>query len=105
MFRLTAQEARAILVSRSQTVTLKRGQNIKYLPHAFTEQGVAMLSSVLRSPRAAQELERDVDGAAVDQQVLADDEASVRAAQERARPAELLGGAEAVRGHLGHARA
>src|SRR5918992_87377 len=54
MFRLTAQEARAILVSRSQTVTLKRGQNIKYLPHAFTEQGVAMLSSVLRSPRAAQ---------------------------------------------------
>ena len=38
--------------SRSQTVILKRGQNIKYLPYAFTEQGVAMLSSVLRSPRA-----------------------------------------------------
>jgi len=35
-------------------VTLKRGANIKYLPHAFTEQGVAMLSSVLRSPRAVQ---------------------------------------------------
>jgi hypothetical protein len=36
-------------------VTLKkgRGQHGKYLPHAFTEQGVAMLSSVLRSPRAA----------------------------------------------------
>ncbi|MDA8107716.1 MAG: hypothetical protein M0015_03680 [Betaproteobacteria bacterium] len=31
---------------------MKRGQNIKYLPYAFTEQGVAMLSSVLRSPRA-----------------------------------------------------
>ena len=31
---------------------LKRGQNIKYLPYAFTEQGVAMLSSVLRSARA-----------------------------------------------------
>ena len=40
--------------SRSQTVILKRGQNIKYLPYAFTEQGVAILSSVLRSPRAVQ---------------------------------------------------
>ncbi len=38
--------------SRSQIVTLKRGQNLKYLPHAITEQGVAMLSSVLRSERA-----------------------------------------------------
>ena len=37
---------------RSQSVTSKRGQNIKYLPYAFTEQGVAMLSSVLRSRRA-----------------------------------------------------
>jgi ORF6N domain-containing protein len=40
--------------SRSQIVTLKRGKNIKYRPHAFTEQGVAMLSSVLRSERAVQ---------------------------------------------------
>jgi hypothetical protein len=39
---------------RSQFVTLKRGQHIKYLPYAFTEQGVAMLSSVLRSPRAVE---------------------------------------------------
>ena len=31
---------------------LKRGLNIKYPPYAFTEQGVAMLSSVLRSDRA-----------------------------------------------------
>jgi hypothetical protein len=38
--------------SRSQFVTLKRGQNRKFRPYAFTEQGVAMLSSVLRSPRA-----------------------------------------------------
>jgi ATP-dependent Clp protease ATP-binding subunit ClpA len=37
---------------RSQSVTLKRGTNIKYRPRVFTEQGVAMLSSVLRSPRA-----------------------------------------------------
>lgn len=49
MFQLTLQELRA---SRSQIVTLKRGQNIKYLPYAFTEQGVAMLSSVLHSKRA-----------------------------------------------------
>ena len=40
--------------SRSQIVTLKHGTNVKYLPSAFTEQGVAMLSSVLRSPRAVQ---------------------------------------------------
>jgi hypothetical protein len=40
--------------SRSQNVTLMHGQNIKYLPYAFTEQGVAMLSSVLRSKRAIQ---------------------------------------------------
>jgi hypothetical protein len=35
-------------------VTLKtgRGQHRKYLPYAFTEQGVAMLSSVINSPRA-----------------------------------------------------
>jgi len=54
MFQLTLEEARAILASRSQIVILKRGQNIKYLPYAFTEQGVAMLSSVLRSPRAVE---------------------------------------------------
>lgn len=40
--------------SRSQIVTLKHGENLKYRPYAFTEQGVAMLSSVLRSDRAIQ---------------------------------------------------
>ena len=40
--------------SRSQIVTLKHGANIKYRPYAFTKQGVAMLSSVLRSDRAIQ---------------------------------------------------
>lgn len=51
MFQLTVEEA-ALL--RSQTVTLKtgRGRHRKYLPYAFTEQGVAMPSSVLRSDRA-----------------------------------------------------
>ena len=37
-------------LSRSQLATLKiRGKNIKYKPHAFTEQGVAMLATVLSS--------------------------------------------------------
>ncbi len=51
MFRLSPQEAER---SRSQFVTLKRGTNIKYLPYAFTEQGIAMLSSVLNSKAAIQ---------------------------------------------------
>ena len=42
--------------SRSQFATLKsddkRGKNVKYLPYAFTEQGVAMLSGVLKSETA-----------------------------------------------------
>jgi hypothetical protein len=51
MIELTAAEWAAL---RSQIVTLKRGrgQHRKYLPYAFTEQGVAMLSSVLKSDRA-----------------------------------------------------
>jgi phage regulator Rha-like protein len=56
MFQLNAEETNMvqehILHSRSQFVTLKRGFNIKYRPFAFTEQGVAMLSSVLNSERA-----------------------------------------------------
>ena len=49
MFELTRDE-----LSRCQFGTLnnKRGQNIKYLPFAFTELGVAMLSSVLKSSSA-----------------------------------------------------
>ena len=48
MFELTEEEWISL---RSQIVTLKtgRGQHSKYLPFAFTEQGVAMLSSVLNS--------------------------------------------------------
>jgi phage regulator Rha-like protein len=53
MFQLTAEESDSL---RSHFVTLKtgRGRHRKYLPFAFTEQGVAMLSSVLRSKRAVQ---------------------------------------------------
>lgn len=54
MFQLNQEEMMTLARSRSQIVTLKRGQNAKYPPYAFTEQGVAMLSSVLRSRRAAQ---------------------------------------------------
>lgn len=52
MFRLTLEEANQVLGLRSQNATLKRGQHIKYAPHAFTQEGVAMLSSVLHSERA-----------------------------------------------------
>ena len=51
MFELTWKESNA-LASRSQFATLKKGQNVKYRPYVFTEQGVAMLSSVLNSERA-----------------------------------------------------
>jgi hypothetical protein len=53
MFQLTKAEVTSIH-SRSQLVTLKQGSNIKYRPHAFTEHGILMLSSVLNSDRAVQ---------------------------------------------------
>jgi ORF6N domain len=51
MLQLTLEEWESL---RSQFVILKtgRGRHRKYLPFAFTEQGVAMLSSVLRSTQA-----------------------------------------------------
>lgn len=51
MLQLTAEEAQSL---RSQSVILKtrRGQHRKYLPYAFTEQGIGMLSGVLESKRA-----------------------------------------------------
>jgi hypothetical protein len=49
MFELTREEAEALSFHFG---SLKRGQHFKYLPHAFTQEGVAMLSGVLRSPRA-----------------------------------------------------
>ena len=51
MFQLTADEAEALSFHFG---SLKRGQHFKYLPCVFTQEGVAMLSSVLRSPRAVQ---------------------------------------------------
>ena len=49
MFELSSVEYEIL---RSQFGTLKQGGHSKYLPMAFTEQGVAMLSSVLNSPTA-----------------------------------------------------
>lgn len=48
MFELTLEEFESL---RSQFVTSKRG-GTRYMPFAFTEQGVAMLSSVLNSDKA-----------------------------------------------------
>jgi hypothetical protein len=50
MFPLTTQE---LAILRSQIVTSSWGGN-RYIPYAFTEQGIAMLSSILNSERAIQ---------------------------------------------------
>lgn len=51
MFKVTNDEWQSL---RSQIVTLKtgRGQHKKYLPFVFTEHGVTMLATVLKSPKA-----------------------------------------------------
>jgi hypothetical protein len=54
IFRLSKVEAEALQISRSQTVTLKRGQNVKYLPYAFTEHGALQAANILNSARAVQ---------------------------------------------------
>ncbi len=52
MFELSREEAEELTRSRSQFATLKRGQNIKYLPRVFTEHGALMAANVLNSPHA-----------------------------------------------------
>jgi ORF6N domain len=64
MFRLTAEEvqdmrshfvtASLVAASSGSLSTTASKRNVRYLPYAFTEQGVAMLSSVLSSRRAVQ---------------------------------------------------
>jgi phage regulator Rha-like protein len=51
MFQLSKEEDDSL---RCHFGTLKRGEHSKYLPYGFTEQGIAMLSSVLNSKRAVQ---------------------------------------------------
>ena len=53
-FRLTRKDATRIQRSRSQSVILKRGANIKYAPLAFTEHGVMMAATILNSRRAVE---------------------------------------------------
>ena len=52
MFQLTKNEYRNILRFQSETLELEQGKYSKYLPYVFTEQGVAMLATVLRTPVA-----------------------------------------------------
>lgn len=52
LFQLNQKEGQEELGSRSQSVILKRGQNIKYLPYVFTEHGAVMAANVLNSGRA-----------------------------------------------------
>ncbi len=51
MFELSQQEYTTL---RCQIGALEKGRHAKYLPYAFTQEGVSMLSSVLNSPRAIQ---------------------------------------------------
>ena len=53
-FQLTREEAEIWMRSRSQIATLIRGQNVKYLPYAFTEHGAIMAANVLNSRLAIQ---------------------------------------------------
>jgi hypothetical protein len=53
MFQLAVEES-ASLRSQSGALKIGRGKHRKYAPYVFTEQGVAMLSSVLNSERAVQ---------------------------------------------------
>lgn len=51
MYQLSAEEFESIR-SHFATIKIGRGAHRKYLPYVFTEQGIAMLSSVLNSDRA-----------------------------------------------------
>jgi hypothetical protein len=53
VFQLTVEEAKALRFQSGMSKPARRGGR-RYLPYVFTEQGVAMLSSVLRSRRAVQ---------------------------------------------------
>ena len=58
MFELTLEEAEN---SRSHFATLKQGDNIKYLPFAFTEHGILMAANVLKSKQAVAVIIRIID--------------------------------------------
>ena len=72
-FQLTEKE---LTESKSQIVILNggqgRGNNVKYMPHVFTEEGVAMLSAVLRSSIAVSVSIRVMDAFVAMRHYLAD---------------------------------
>ena len=92
MFIVTSEE-----LSRSQFVILNKGRggNIKYLPFAFTDLGIAMLSSVLNSD-AAIEVNRNIMRAfvAIREYILSRASESVEMAQLRERVLLLEQGQE-----------
>jgi len=51
-FQLKRNEALVVFSLRSQIVTLKRGEHVKYLPFVFTEHGAIMLANILKSSAA-----------------------------------------------------
>ncbi len=90
MFRLSLEEYRAL---RSQNVILDgsgRGKHRKYAPRAFTQEGVAMLSGVLRSKRAVEVNIAIMRTFVRLRQVLATDEELARKVAEHDRAIETL---------------
>lgn len=86
---------------RSQIATLKdagRGRHRKYLPYVFTEHGVAMLSSVLRSKKAVQVNIGIIRVFITFRQMLATNQELARKVQEHDRKITLL--VDAVQGLL-----
>ena len=90
MFWLSVKEHRAL---RSQSVILEsrgRGKHRKYAPRAFTQEGVAMLSGVLRSERAVQVNIAIMRTFVRLRQVLADDETLAGKVARHDREIEVL---------------
>ena len=78
MFQLSEEEA-----SRFQSETLnksgnQRGTNVKYLPYVFTEQGVAMLATILRTPIAEQVSIAIMDAVVMMRKYISNNDYSVR---------------------------
>ena len=94
MIELDLEEYHAMKAcSRSQIVTLDkkgRGTNVKYKPFVFTELGVAILSSVLKSDIAVNDLSEDVRQE-IDNLYLAIAELSSRLEEKKNEPRPKIG--------------
>ena len=86
MFQLTAEE---VLNNRSQFVTASN-RNVSAPPFAFTEQGVAMLSGVLKSDIAVNDLSEDMRQE-IDNLYLAIAELSCRLEEKKTEPRPKIG--------------